>query len=509
MKPFAEAATAFCLNKGLAVTLVWFRSLAFTALVIIAAAWLYRYLSPAFAFALLGGALVVAVLYQASFVSQLTAWANLPRNRPLPIGWGIWTPLIERLNRFSRQQQASLSELSSELERIHAAVDRLPDGLVLLDRYDHVSWSNQAAQSLHGIFGTQRPVHHFIRQPEFAEMLQRRGGGPQTQLLQLNTQPGRTFELQLHETDAEHRLLITRDITDQAKLDAVRSDFVANVSHEIRTPATVIAGFAETLLSLELDEKSHREYLSAILRQSETMGRLVGDLLLLSSLERATDRMEESPVELQPLLESLIYEARALSAGRHKISLEFDGPARLLAAPAEIESALRNLITNAVRYTPDGEASPSAGGLATTKVGLLSAIPESASQLNTCPVSPSVSIALTAAAHAIPAVPAWVWQSSSELQTGTTLRSESTANQDGAAPSRCAFQRVGWWQTHPSTLRRRQVCRRKTLQMPVHVTHRLSNHRQTFEGVGDLHFLRHPHAAVQLNRLLPDVARSL
>lgn len=354
MKPFAEAATAFCLNKGLAVTLVWFRSLAFTALVIIAAAWLYRYLSPAFAFALLGGALVVAVLYQASFVSQLTAWANLPRNRPLPIGWGIWTPLIERLNRFSRQQQASLSELSSELERIHAAVDRLPDGLVLLDRYDHVSWSNQAAQSLHGIFGTQRPVHHFIRQPEFAEMLQRRGGGPQTQLLQLNTQPGRTFELQLHETDAEHRLLITRDITDQAKLDAVRSDFVANVSHEIRTPATVIAGFAETLLSLELDEKSHREYLSAILRQSETMGRLVGDLLLLSSLERATDRMEESPVELQPLLESLIYEARALSAGRHKISLEFDGPARLLAAPAEIESALRNLITNAVRYTPDG-----------------------------------------------------------------------------------------------------------------------------------------------------------
>jgi len=354
LKPFAEAATAFCLNKGLAVTLVWFRSLAFTALVIIAAAWLYRYLSPAFAFALLGGALVVAVLYQASFVSQLTAWANLPRNRPLPIGWGIWTPLIERLNRFSRQQQASLSELSSELERIHAAVDRLPDGLVLLDRYDHVSWSNQAAQSLHGIFGTQRPVHHFIRQPEFAEMLQRRGGGPQTQLLQLNTQPGRTFELQLHETDAEHRLLITRDITDQAKLDAVRSDFVANVSHEIRTPATVIAGFAETLLSLELDEKSHREYLSAILRQSETMGRLVGDLLLLSSLERATDRMEESPVELQPLLESLIYEARALSAGRHKISLEFDGPARLLAAPAEIESALRNLITNAVRYTPDG-----------------------------------------------------------------------------------------------------------------------------------------------------------
>jgi two-component system phosphate regulon sensor histidine kinase PhoR len=305
---------------------------------------------------LLAVALVVAVLYQASFVSRLTAWANLPRNRPLPIGWGIWTPLIERLNRVSRQQQATVTELGSELERIHAAVDRLPDGLVLLDRYDHVSWSNQAAQSLHGIFGTQRPVHHFIRQPEFAEMLQRRGGGAQTQRLQLNTQPGRIFELQLHETDAEHRLLITRDITDQAKLDAVRSDFVANVSHEIRTPATVIAGFAETLLSLDLDDKTRREYLSAILRQSETMGRLVGDLLLLASLERAADRLDESAIELQPLLESLVYEARALSSGRHDITLEFEGPPRLMAVPAEIESAVRNLVTNAVRYTPDGGA---------------------------------------------------------------------------------------------------------------------------------------------------------
>ena len=334
--------------------MIWFRSLGFAALVILIAAWLHSYLSPAFAFALLVIALLVAVLYQASFVSRLTAWANLPRNRPLPIGWGIWTPLIERLNRLSRQQQATVSELGSELERIHAAVDRLPDGLVLLDRYDHVSWSNQAAQSLHGIFGTQRPVHHFIRQPEFAEMLQRRGGGAQTQRLQLNTQPGRIFELQVHETDAEHRLLITRDVTDQSKLDAVRSDFVANVSHEIRTPATVIAGFAETLLSLDLDEKARREYLSAILRQSETMGRLVGDLLLLASLERAADRLDESAIELQPLLEAMVYEARALSGGRHTISLEFEGPPRLLAVPAEIESAIRNLLTNAVRYTPDG-----------------------------------------------------------------------------------------------------------------------------------------------------------
>ncbi len=336
--------------------MIWLRSIALVVLIIAAAAWLHVYLSSGIAFGVLALALVAVAFYHASFLSRLTSWANLPRNRPLPIGWGIWTPLIERLNRFLRQQQSSLSELSSELESIHAAVDRLPDGLVVLDRYDHVSWSNQAAQKLHGIFGTRQPIHHFIRQPEFSELLSNRSASQQSVRLHMPAQPGRIFELQLFEAVDGHRLLITRDITDQSRLDAIRSDFVANVSHEIRTPATVIAGFAETLLSLDLDESARREYLGAILRQSETMGRLVGDLLMLASLERAADRLDESAIELRPLLESLCAEAKALSVGRHSVTLEFEGPARLLGVPSEIESAVRNLLTNAVRYTPEGGA---------------------------------------------------------------------------------------------------------------------------------------------------------
>lgn len=334
--------------------MIWIRSIAFTVIVLVAAGLLHAYLSPGIAFGVLALALVAGMFYQAFFLSRLSAWANLPRNRVLPIGWGIWTPLIERLNRFSRQQQQSVGELSSELERIHAAVDRLPDGLVVLDRFDHVTWSNQAAQKLHGIFGTRRPIHHFIRQPELTELLHQHATSPQTLRLQLGSQPGRIYELQLHAADEGHRLLITRDISDQARLDAVRSDFVANVSHEIRTPATVIAGFAETLLSLDLDDTSRRDYLTAILRQSETMGRLVGDLLMLASLERSVDKLDESPVELRPLLETLLDEARALSGGKHTIGLKFEGPARILAVLAEIESAVRNLLTNAVRYTPPG-----------------------------------------------------------------------------------------------------------------------------------------------------------
>jgi two-component system phosphate regulon sensor histidine kinase PhoR len=334
--------------------MIWRRSILWLVAVLLAASAAHAWLSPLIAFGLLMLALCAAVLTQAWFLDRVGDWAALPGQRLLPLGWGVWTRLIERLSRLARQQQHRNAELDSELERIRAAVDRLPDGLIVLDRHDHVLWSNQAAARLHDIFSLRTPIHHFIRQPEFIELLHRRASQVQSIRLHLPSQPGRVHELRLHAAEDEHRLLITRDVTEQAKLDAMRSDFVANVSHEIRTPATVIAGFAETLLNIELDESSRRQYLGAILRQSETMGRLVSDLLTLSALERAADRSDEAEVDLWSMLRALEDEVRALSGKRHQITLDFDGPRRVLAIPAELESAVRNLLTNAVRYTPEG-----------------------------------------------------------------------------------------------------------------------------------------------------------
>ncbi len=329
------------------------RSLAAIALAVAIGALLDLYVSGNAAAWWFGAAFVAFALVQTLYMARLHHWSSLPRNRALPAGIGPWRPIIMRLARFVRQETDARNELGSELERIHAAVDRLPDGLVVLDRYDHVLWANDAAEHLHGIFGTRRPIHHFIRQPELARFLQ--ANEPDSRLrIQLPNHPGRTHELRLHRSQGGQKLLITRDVTDQAKLDAMRSDFVANVSHEIRTPITVIAGFAETLLTLELDEAARHEYLGSILKQSQTMQRLVDDLLMLSSLESGADTLAEEPLELQPLLEALLDEARALSRERHRIELELDGPRRVLAAPGELESAVRNLLTNAIRYTPDG-----------------------------------------------------------------------------------------------------------------------------------------------------------
>ena len=333
--------------------MLWIRSLAPVAIALASAAAIAWLFSDQVAAWWLVGSFVLYAMYHTFYLAHLHHWAALPGKRELLLGTGPWSMVMDRLSRHLRQESESRNDLTAELERVHAAVDRLPDGLVVLDRYDHVEWSNNAAEELHGIFGRRRPIHHFIRQPEFIAYLEA-ADFSKSVVIQLPTRPGRMFELRMHQTGEMQKLLISRDITDHAKLDAVRRDFVANVSHEIRTPVTVIGGFAETLLSLDLDEKSRREYLGTILKQSQTMQRLVEDLLMLSSLENSSAPPAEDVIDMPAMIRAMSAEAKAISAGRHAIEVQIDSPMRLRAAPMEIESAIRNLLTNAVRYTPDG-----------------------------------------------------------------------------------------------------------------------------------------------------------
>ena len=333
--------------------MIWLRSLSVIGAglgVALACAWLFgdtvaaRWLALYFA----GYALI-----QTSYLARLNHWAALPRMRDVPLGSGAWGIVLDRLGRVAKSSSETRTELTAELAQIHAAVDRLPDGLVVLDRFDHVAWCNNAAAELHGIFGVARPLHLFIQTPEFLAYME---GSDYSRppVLTLAARPGRLFELQLQRTGEGSKLLITRDITEHATLDAMRRDFVANVSHEFRTPVTVIGGFAETLLNLDLDLDTRREYLGNILRQSQTLQRLVEDLLMLSSLENSAAQPVEEPVDVHALVNMLIDEARTISQGRHTFSMVLDAPPMFRAVPAELESAVRNLITNAIRYTPDG-----------------------------------------------------------------------------------------------------------------------------------------------------------
>jgi two-component system phosphate regulon sensor histidine kinase PhoR len=156
---------------------------------------------------------------------------------------------------------------------------------------------------------------------------------------------------------AGRALAVLRDVTEQQRLEGVRRDFIANASHELRTPVSAISGAVETLLALPPHElgDTGRSFVEMIARHSARLSRLTRDLLDLSRLETGDFALEIGPVEVGPLSASCLDFFRK-SAQDKKITLGYDGPdaLRVLADRRALEQMLVNLLDNAVKYTPEG-----------------------------------------------------------------------------------------------------------------------------------------------------------
>jgi two-component system phosphate regulon sensor histidine kinase PhoR len=151
-------------------------------------------------------------------------------------------------------------------------------------------------------------------------------------------------------------LVLSQDITERERMEAMRRDFVANVSHEIRTPLTVLAGFVETLLEVPLSESERARVLALMQTQSERMQALVSDLLTLAHLEGSPRPATDQWVAVTALMAQVRSVGEALSKGQHALQVGWAEGAELAGSSTEIQSALTNLVTNAVRYTPPGGA---------------------------------------------------------------------------------------------------------------------------------------------------------
>jgi len=135
----------------------------------------------------------------------------------------------------------------------------------------------------------------------------------------------------------------------------MRRDFIANVSHELRTPLTVVGGFIETLSDMNgVIPESIRSYFGMMQDQTTRMRRLIEDLLTLSHIESNTQPPEDHPISMNDLISMILSDAKALSQGKHIIVAEITPKLDLLGAIDELQSALSNLVSNAVRYTPEG-----------------------------------------------------------------------------------------------------------------------------------------------------------
>ena len=310
------------------------------------------------------GALAAAAMgfvYHVWKLAQLAAWLEGERRvESIPRGFGVWEETVAALYRLLKTQDADGAALAQLLERFRQAIVALPDGAMMLDRSHNLIWCNpEAERQWHLSLEADRlqAITHFIRQPEFVAYLGERQFATPLVLRvvrreQADVAAERTYALQPIPFGEDQWLLLSRDISERERLDRMRSDFVANVSHEMRTPLTVVAGFIETLqTNVALPADARAKALDHMAAQTARMQRLVEDLLTLSRLEDVRNKLVEAPVNMQALVDAAAEDARHLSAGRQRIETVV-APAWLRGNRDELASAVGNLVANAVRYTP-------------------------------------------------------------------------------------------------------------------------------------------------------------
>mgnify|MGYP002631683193 FL=1 len=320
---------------------------------------LWLILDPVIALLFYSAALLLLVIYNLHYLISLDRWLQIPdpTSATLPDGSGAWGDVFARLARLMRNQTQSQQKLSLALERLRRATSAMLEGVTILDELDRIEWCNPIAENHLGIDSKRdaaQQITFLVRQPQFAEYLLTHNYSEPLVIKQTRHQR-LILSLQLVPYGDKQKLLISRDITSLEGVEMMRRDFVANVSHELRTPLTVISGFFETAseeswISSEMGKRA----LTLMIDQTGRMQRLVEDLLTLSRLENTQNQIREENINVTEILYELYHEAESLSAGRHHINLTLDTDVKLRGSPDELRSAFSNLVSNAIRYTPDG-----------------------------------------------------------------------------------------------------------------------------------------------------------
>ncbi|QNM96242.1 phosphate regulon sensor histidine kinase PhoR [Chitinimonas koreensis] len=334
----------------------WWR----TAALLAGLALLSLLLQPFFGWVATLAALVAGLLailgYHLRNLERLGRWLADPTPEGVPESWGAWEIAYGRLYRLVRSQHKSQRMLSAALDRFVAAGEAMPEGVVVLDANDRIEWCNPRSMQHLGLDRKKdlgQHIAYLVRLPAFQQYLTAQDYG-QPVILRNLTGSETTLSVQLVPFDSTRKLLLSRDITQLERVQTVHRDFVANVSHELRTPLTVVGGFIETLIDIpEMDPATRASQLNLMHEQTRRMQRLVDDLLTLSRLENGVE-LREDKIDPEQMVKLLASEAQGLSQGRHTVCVEVAGEGGLRGNYDELHSAFGNLVSNAVRYTPEG-----------------------------------------------------------------------------------------------------------------------------------------------------------
>jgi two-component system phosphate regulon sensor histidine kinase PhoR len=290
---------------------------------------------------------------------RLSHWLFYKHEPEPDFGEDLWGELLYQIQRRKFRAKKRERKLKALIKLYRESAAALPDATLVLRHDDTIEWMNDAAASLLGLkpdTDTGQPIHNLIRHPDFVRLLE---SGDYSEPLELVSPADENRMMQIHIVPYgdQQRLLVARDITKLHRLEVMRRDFIANVSHELSTPLTVISGYLESLESRRDAGPQLDHALRQMREQADRMKTLVNDLLQLSRLEMNETQEAQTDIDVAAMARSLVADAGVMGRGQsrsHDISLTVDERLRLRGVNADIYSAFANLIRNAVQYTPDG-----------------------------------------------------------------------------------------------------------------------------------------------------------
>lgn len=268
-------------------------------------------------------------------------------------GEGIWQQIFSRFN-YEHERGSRYKRMHREvIKEVRKSTNAMPDGAVILDDANEIVTCNRAAKTLAGLKRKKdrgQRVDNILRDPALTRLLH---GNDATQAVDIASpvRDGNWLNCRVVPYGANQKLLLLRDVSERMAMNKMRRDFVANASHELRSPLTVMSGYLDTMVDDRQLVANWGQQLKQMQEQTRRMTRIVSELLELSRLESAGSASTDELVDVAGLMEA----ARKVYQGRSDcptIELEAESAAQLRGNANEIESVINNLLSNAIRHTP-------------------------------------------------------------------------------------------------------------------------------------------------------------
>ncbi len=304
---------------------------------------------------LLAGSLIL-LFWNYRQLSRLNYWLWLDRRLTPPQGSGTWEGVFNGIYRLQGKNRRRVGQLASLLARFRQGAEALPDAAVVLDSELNILWCNKLAQLSLGLVWPQdngQRINNLIRHPDFSGYL-RKANFDEPLELSSPVSDSHLLEIRLMGYGDRQLLLIARDISRIRRLEGMRREFVANVSHELKTPLTVLQGYLEMMQDTMQEGDVNRHALNLMQQQSTRMKSMVEQLLVLSRIEDAVDIDLQQTISMPKLMATLEEEAEALAQGKYHLRFECDDSINPHGDELQLRSACGNLVSNAIRYTDEG-----------------------------------------------------------------------------------------------------------------------------------------------------------